>query len=363
VPRKAKPFFWRGGWYTDSGGRRRLLAAGRGSRREAEAELERLRAEQVLDRQRRGQGRRPAIGIKELADLFGADLEVNAPPETVGYYRTYLRYLARKFGNRQVRSVTRHEALGWRNELIKRGYANTTVNHILKTARKLYNWGLDAEVIGGRNPFARIPPLEPKLHRRLLKPEEFATLCEHAGSEDFLDVLVAMRYTPARPADIRRLTWEMVDWARKLWVLPVHKSTRTAKQKAPRLIAFPPAVEEVLRRRLAKRKEGCEWVFTSPGGVAWHPLNLARNFKRARDRAGIGPDVNGEKLVLYTSRHTILTEAVRAGVTGPQLQALGGWTSLAMARHYVHLAESDVYEIGLKAAEAVARQDSTTPKS
>jgi site-specific recombinase XerD len=76
---------------------------------------------------------------------------------------------------------------------------------------------------------------------------------------------------------------------------------------------------------------------TPRGGSAWPP--------------GLSPDENGEALVLSSHRHTILTEAARNGVTGPQLQLLGGWTSLEMAQRYVHLAEQDAYQAGLRAVE------------
>ena len=88
-----------------------------------------------------------------------------------------------------------------------------------------------------------------------------------------------------------------------------------------------------------------------------HTREILR-MRRVRDRAGIKPDDNGENLVMYTNRHTLLTQAARNGANGPQLQLLGGWTSLQMADRYVHLAETDTYEAGLRAIQGLQPQRS-----
>jgi integrase len=352
MSRKAKPFFWRGGWYTDAGGCRRLLARGRENRKQAQAALEELLRERV----RRGAApEAPAIGLKELIDRFAESLPADAPPETVEYYRACLGRLAQRFGNRRASGLTGQEAALWQKKLA-REYAPNTVNHTTACAGRLFKWAIDeAGLIPGPNPFAKVKALDVRLRERLMSREEYRRL--HDSSPPALrDVLVALRYTSARPGEVRALEWRMVDWGRKLWVLPAHKTIRTSRAKAPRVIAFPPEVEEVMRRRLAASGGGPgDRVFLTARGRPWSKRRLGELFALARRKAGL-EGKRGERLVLYTTRHTILTEAVRSGVTGPQLQALGGWTSLAMARRYVHLDEADVYRIGMRAAEAVRSQ-------
>jgi integrase len=351
MSRRAKPFFWRGGWYTDAGGVRRLLAEGRENRKAAVLALELL-----LEEQRRrpfpAAPLAPAIGIKELIDRFAEALPADTPASSLRNYRFLLGRLAGRFGNRKAAGITRAEALAWQGRLASE-HAPETVNTVLKAARRLFNWAIrDGGILTGPNPFTGVKNLEARPRSRLETHEEFRAVCEAAGP-DLREVLVSLRYTSARPGEARGLEWRMVDWQRKLWVLPEHKISRTSKVKVPRVIAFPPEVEEVLRRRLAQARS--ERVFTTPWGRPWTMERLSRAFKAAREKAGI-EEKDGERLYLYSSRHTILTEAVRSGVTGPQLQALGGWTSLAMARRYVHLDEADVYRIGMRAAEAVRSQ-------
>jgi site-specific recombinase XerD len=70
--------------------------------------------------------------------------------------------------------------------------------------------------------------------------------------------------------------------------------------------------------------------------------------RRCRERAGITPDQNGEQLVLYSNRHTFLTNAAAEGLSAHQVQGLAGHTDIRMAERYVHMARKDIYEAGLK---------------
>jgi integrase len=180
-------------------------------------------------------------------DRFAESLPADAPPDTLQYYRSYLGQLASRFGNRKASGLTGQEAALWQRKLAA-SYAPNSVNHAVACAKRLFNWAIDeAGLIPGPNPFARVKALQARNRERLMSRAEYRKLHEAAGPA-LRDVLVALRYTSARPGEVRSLEWRMVDWGRKLWVLPAHKTSRTSKAKAPRVIAFPPEVEEVLRR-------------------------------------------------------------------------------------------------------------------
>lgn len=356
MPRKPKPFSVGNNWYTDMGGRRTLLARGIENFAKARTKLDELLEARKKVRQSRASD--PDVGLKVLIDRFAEECLAIRPASTQGYYRWCLRRLAQAFGNCKAMQIGRPETKNWKRRLLTDGYGPCTVNHLVRSGRRLYNWAIEEEILpGGCNPFQGLTAEKEPIRKRLVTTQEHQALCKHADSQELLDVLTAMRYTPARPVDLRRLEWGMVDWTRKLWVLPEHKTRRTSSTGLPRVIAFPAEVEAMLARRSSTRRIGETFVFLSPRRRPWKKWAMEWHFQRARRQAGIGPDTNGEELTLYSYRHTILTLAVRAGVTGPQLQVLGGWTSLTMAKRYVHLAESDVYRIGMIAAEAVASQE------
>jgi site-specific recombinase XerD len=353
MPRQPKPFFHRGGWYTDAGGTRTLLAEGKENHEQAQKAL----AKHLLNLQRKRESSRqsnPGIRLKQLVDLFLDDIQLTSEEKTYSNYVYGLRKAVAYFGNPKVTSIKRQDVIALRKKLAGE-YGPATVNRVLRCVKRLYNWANYTEVLDDYNPAGKVELLEEFPRSRLMTPVEFELLLEHS-SVAFKDVLIALRYTSARPGEIRKLQWTMVDWQAKVWVLPRHKSSRTARVKKPRTIAFPPIVEEVLRRLQAHEKDN-PYVFLNGAGRPWKAQNFSYRFCRARQKAGLGPDEQGEELVPYSTRHTLLTQAVRNGATGPQLQLLGGWTNLETARHYIHLGEHDVYQAGLKAAEGIEKMD------
>src|SRR4051812_39477150 len=84
-----KPFWFRNGWYTESGGQGRvLLAKGKENYAEAVAALHRLLAERC--EQRSADPDNPGIGVTQLADLLLDELELGSP-ETYSYYTVCLK--------------------------------------------------------------------------------------------------------------------------------------------------------------------------------------------------------------------------------------------------------------------------------
>lgn len=359
MPRTPKPFFWRGGWYTDFGGRRTLLATGKHNKGAADDALLALRHQNALQ-----DGKSyPDLTVLQLVDLFLDAVKVEKSVHTYADYQRWLHEFAKQHGNRRVRDITRLMTQQFKNEWsIKeykpgKPYKPKTINHALIGLKRCWNWGIDTGLVAPPSPFAKLPLLYAEGRQRLAAPSEFQSLLRHAGGVDFLHVLLAMRYTPARPGDIRVLTYSMVDWAKHVWVIPRHKTSRTMKKPKPRIIPMPPVIEKLLRHRL-QRFGRTERVFTNRRGRPWKKDALVLRMRRVRKRAGIKPDENGESITLYSNRHTLLTQAARNGVTGPQLQLLGGWTSLAMAEKYVHLAEHDTYQAGVKAVQGLQPQRS-----
>jgi site-specific recombinase XerD len=58
--------------------------------------------------------------------------------------------------------------------------------------------------------------------------------------------------------------------------------------------------------------------------------------KRLREKLGLGPDANGEKIVAYSLRHTAATQACARGVPDRVLAELMGHTDPATTRRYQH---------------------------
>ena len=88
-------------------------------------------------------------------------------------------------------------------------------------------------------------------------------------------------------------------------------------------------------------------MFLNEDGRPWTKDALALRFRRLRERVGIGADTRGEKLVLYSNRHTYLTAAATE-VSAPMLGLLADHTDPRTTRRYVHVSPDEILAAGEK---------------
>ncbi len=365
MARQPKPYLERGHWVSRAGGQYvRLCPEADGFRRAAELLREHLAR---LDGERQLHGGRalPSPTVAELFALFLEAVKVERSPYTYADYRRWLTEFAKRHGRRKARDVSKGDAQEFKRHLMqarwKRGrgeprpYEPKTVNHALIALRRAFNWGAENDYLPDRNPFARIK-LRPRKYRyRLVTEGEYQALLSHCTDEAFRDVLVACRLTDARPAELRRLKWSMVDWEHRLWLFPTHKTSNTSRRPAPRVIGRHPLVEEVLRRRREQFPDG-EYVFLNSRGRRWKRGALGLRMRRLRERAGLRPDANGERLTLYSNRRTFGTAmADDAGIPeAVRTQALGHTNPKTTQDFYVRLQAQRAAEATRKVADRLA---------
>ena len=82
------------------------------------------------------------------------------------------------------------------------------------------------------------------------------------------------------------------------------------------------------------RRDDDQYVFT--GRYPDQPTSFDVLFRKARDLAGITVDDKGEQLTQHSLRHSVATEAGKAGANLVELQALTGHKSLRVLQDYLH---------------------------
>jgi integrase len=315
MPRQAKPYLCRGWYVTNLGGKRHRLCREADGLRGAKEALQRLRVE-IDDN---GGRPFPSLSVTELIALFLDSVKVERSIHTYHDYQRWLTEFARKHGHLQVRAITRQEAQKFRNGIANgtwvvrnsqspKPYKPKTVNHAIIALKRCWNWAITNELLPGKNPFDKLPLLNAEGRQRVMTDEEFQALLRHSSDSCFRRVLIALRYTSARPGEVRQLTWAQVDWDNQRWVIHRHKTSHTSKVKKPRLIPMCPCVVNLLRW-LYKRHGDQPFVFLNSLGNPWTKDAFVQRMDSLRTRAGIRPDENGEQLVLYHHRHTYLTAA------------------------------------------------------
>jgi len=136
--------------------------------------------------------------------------------------------------------------------------------------------------------------------------------------------------TGLRQANIFRLEWKQVDFARKkAWI-----HADQAKGGEPIGIALNKDAIRVLKAQ-QKRTGGGRWVFVGKGGED-PPTEIKTAWKRACKAVGL------EDFTWHDLRHTWASWHLMNGTELGVLKELGGWKDLRMVMRYAHLAKSHV---------------------
>jgi integrase len=364
MPREAKPYAERGWYVSRPFGRYVRLCRVDEGMTEAKRLLKLKLGELEVEREQLGGRLSTRMTVTELFTLFLEDVEATKDEDTFRDYQRWCTEFARAHGNKPARSITKAHANDFKLALMKatyvvgkqppRPYKPKTVNHALITLRRAFNWAIETERLpAGRNPFAGVGLLHCEGRKRVATEAEFQSLLEHCTDDAFRDVLTVLRYTSARPQDLYSLTWSMVDWDARMWVLAEHKGSRTAREPKPRIIGMNDEVERVLRRR-REQFGGAGHVFLNADGRPWTKDALGLRMRRLRERAGIKPDEQGEQFVLYTNRHTFLTKAgADPAISQSTLAEIAGHTDPRTTARYVHAARLAVAADGRRVADSL----------
>lgn len=165
-------------------------------------------------------------------------------------------------------------------------------------------------------------------------------------------ILMALRLSGCRPSEIANLRIEHIHGDR--WLLPHHKTRR--KTKRPRVV-YPCACLETLVRIVTHGRSSGPVFMASPT-ESWTYSKMRRRFERLKKRVKVDP-----KCVLYSFRHSSMTDSIMAGVDVATVAELHGTSIRMIEAHYGHLAKH--HEYMKKASDRVqeARLRSSLPPS
>lgn len=280
-----------------------------------------------------------SIKLSEIVAQFFAWADKALAPGTVREYHRHIDRFAKHVGDVDMVELKPHHLLTWGRTW-----------HQIQAVQRLTHWAcVDAELVP-TNPFKRVKRPVPGQRRRVLT-RAVATKILRSACPEFRVLLITMRETLARPQEVRVFAWELIQWedaslsmqealqlGQAVFVLERYKCReRMANPNKPRLIPISPRLGRLLVRISRKRQELAGMIFQNTEGQAWTANAMRLQMKRIRTRLQIGPDHRGEKIVCYTLRHTMGTQASACGVKDKLLAELMGHTSPRTTARYQHL--------------------------
>lgn len=318
------------------------------TRTQAEDLVSTLRAKKAEKRHGIATKRGRALTVASAADDYleylrehaGKDLDMKA---------TRLRlHLVRLLGAKRLDQLEDADWSSYTSTRRSEGATDATVNrersvllHLLRLAvkRRLLR-AVPCQLDRQKESAGRLIYLEPDQLRRLV---DAARQDESPHSLPFVMIAgyTGMRHEPvlalrARDIDIDRRT---------IWI---------AKDKAgQREQPMPQILADYLRPFIASLQPD-DWLFPSARSKRGRVYQMSSQFARCVARAGLPADVTP-----HTLRHTVASNAARAGLDAATIAALGGWKTRAMAERYTHSAN---LATAMDALERRLQSDTVTPK-
>lgn len=224
---------------------------------------------------------------------------------------------AKDFGPLQLQAVrTQYVANGW-----TRRFCNESVNRI----RRIWKWGVSQALVpvASWQGLTAVGPLKagkcdaPDRPKRQAVPDADIEAVRVYLSPRCKALFDLLRFTGARPSEIRALEWSMIDMTGPVWVTRPddHKTAHMGKHRA---IYFGPRAQEVLKRLMQK---GATRVITIG------PDTLSEAMREACQAAKVSP------FTPYHLRHTHGT-LVRDSIGIESAQAALGHASADMTAVY-----------------------------
>lgn len=244
------------------------------------------------------------------------------------------------------------------------GYSKANVSKIRMTLRRVLRKALKQKLIPSNPAEDIVLPQVTEGHRRPITDEERAIIIETAKTHYAGTMVLTMLYCGLRPIEIRRMTWDWIDFDNS--ILTVGKSK--TKAGTGRKIPIPAQLLKALCEHKAKNLNE-QYVFVRCKNPnlpmdenafyhAWH------NFKREMDIAN-GAKVYRNQIVEstlspdlepYLLRHTFCTDCQAAGVPLNVAKELMGHSDISVtAKIYTHMVD-EVFEQNRRRLEQYAQQ-------
>jgi integrase len=260
--------------------------------REAEVRL----AAFALDRTRLKDARPDDVPLEAILMTYWREHARHRPSAEAG--RIALAYWSGHFAGATVAEITPQRIDQFVAELRGRGHASSYISRTLSAGRAaLQRAHKRGELLAV--PFIADVQQEEPPERYILSPDEARALIEAADQEHLHTFLMLAFCTLARPGAILALTWPQVNLHRRIIDFNAPGQARTNKRRPVVPIC------QTLAAHLPTERRAMYVVHYYGQPIA----EVKRSFRRARDRAGLPPEVSP-----YCIRHTMATVLREAGV-------------------------------------------------
>ena len=178
------------------------------------------------------------------------------------------------------------------------GYSRDTVRGMMATVQRAFNWAVERDMIP-YSPIAKVRKPGKVQRDVCLMPGQWEKLLAEVKPGSFRDFLVALRFTGARPQEVRQVEARhlFLDHDPPFWTLEPEKVKGGERARITPLVG---PMADICRRLAAKWPEGP--IFRTRKGRPWNRYSVHSGFWRLTKKVGF-------RVCAYAFRHTFNTHA------------------------------------------------------
>jgi integrase len=311
-------------WYYDFEyrGERYAGCIGPVSKTVAKEVLARKKAEAVEGRYI-SPAKQPSPLFEEIAVEYLQYYRANRRPRSAERHQRALTVLATGFSGKRLTEITPFLTEQYKRRRKDAGRSAATINRELTCLKHLFTmaitWGK-----ASMNPATPVRLLREEHNRtRFLTTEEEERLLA-ACSLSLRPLVLTALYTGFRLSELLSLTWQDVDFSRRLMTVQAAYAKNGETRSAP----MTATVTEALQT-LPQALHSPMSVFLTRKGTPYR--YLTKVFNTACRKAGL------TDVTFHNLRHTFASRLVMAGADLPTVQALMGHKNIRMTMRYAHL--------------------------
>ena len=283
------------------------------------------------------------LTLRDVCEAYADSLEARGESgrkSAIDVRRRFSQYVYddHRFAAKELGKLTRHDLIAWRERLTttptKKGVARkaNTLNRDMTCLRAALNLAKEQSWVttdlAWRGPLKPVTAREnPEVSsKRGLYLDLFERRRLVSESPPDLQLLIkAMCLLPLRPGALAALRVQDFEKTRALLTV------REDKAGQGRVIPLPDEACRLIKLQCASKLPAA-LIFTRADGVQWNKDNWKKPLRLGAKQAGL-PD----SIVMYTLRHSVITDMVQTGVPLLTIAQLAGTSVRMIEQHYGHL--------------------------
>jgi integrase len=315
------------------------------SRKVAEAKAKLIEADLLtgnfdlsLDKYKPEAQRKSSILVPELVESFLKQKAKQVSKRTMEKYRAFGSHPQRFFKNKAVVEVGEPQADKFRSDLLTRDLDPSTIKAILGFCGSIWEWAMSRQIVPD-SPWAEVQKrvkVPPKQKPKPFTKEEIGKIVNgfrnHRNFKHYVEFVEFRLDTGCRIAEAAGLRFKHIsDDCSQVWVGETYsrREWKSTKTNEARWLNLPKRAQQLIARRVAQNTDPEAVVFPGPRGAPIDDHSFSqRIWNPILEAVGV------EHRVFYNTRHTVISQALEAGMSPTAIADQTGHRVETLLKHY-----------------------------